>query len=214
MQPPALAADPGKDNILNIQGFLSMKSLFSHITIAALICMFCFAQPVRAEEKSEANISDILITTSKTHLLLFCTIKNSFNPQMIEGIKNGIPVTFTFLIELDKSVNNWFDTNLIKKTIQHTLTFDPLKEEFQVFLPERNNSTIATKSSEKAMELMTELNGIKIIERKELVPDAPYALRVKAKLAEKTLPMNMHYIVPFISLWDFETDWRTIEFNY
>jgi hypothetical protein len=61
---------------------------------------------------------------------------------------------------------------------------------------------------------MSELNGVKIIERHELIPDVLYALHVKAILAEKTLPMNMHYIVPFISLWDFETDWRTIEFRY
>ena len=61
---------------------------------------------------------------------------------------------------------------------------------------------------------MVELNGIKIIPRNTMEPDAPYAIHVKAKLAEKILPLYMHYIIPFVSLWDFETDWRTIEFRY
>ena len=38
--------------------------------------------------------------------------------------------------------------------------------------------------------------------------------RIKATLAETTLPLGIHYILPFTSLWDFETDWRTVEFRY
>lgn len=191
-----------------------MKSFFSHILIASLFCFLIFVPQSRAQERINPNISDILITTSKTHLLLFCTIKNSFTSEMMEGVRSGIPITFTFLVELEKIKKNWPDLKLGELTIQHTLSFDALKEEYQILIPERNNKIVTTKSIDKAQELMTELNGIKIIKRNELIPDAPYALHVKAKLAEKTLPMNMHYIVPFISLWDFETDWRTIEFRY
>ena len=191
-----------------------MKSFFLNIFFASLLSITLLVPQTRAAEKVDPNISDILITTSKTHLLLFCTIKNSFTEEMIEGVRNGIPITFTFLVELEKIKKNWFDVKLVEKTIQHTLTYDPLKEEYQILIPERNNKFVTTRSVEKARELMTELSGIKIIERSDLVPDAPYALHVKAKLAEKTLPMNMHYVVPFISLWDFETDWRTIEFRY
>ena len=191
-----------------------MKSFFSHILIAFIFCFLFLAPQSRAQEKIDPNISDILITTSKTHLLLFCTIKNSFTPEMMEGIRSGIPITFTFLVELEKIKKNWPDHSLVELTIQHTLSYDALKEEYQILIPERNNKTVTTRSIDKAQELMTEVSGVKIIKRSDLIPDAPYALHVKAKLAEKTLPMNMHYIVPFISLWDFETDWRTIEFRY
>jgi len=191
-----------------------MKSIFSNILIVSVLCILFFAPQSRAEKITDANISDFLITTSKTHLLLFCSIKNSFTPEMMEGVRNGIPVTFTFLVELEKIKKNWPDTTLVEQTIQHTLSYDPLREEYHILLPERNNNLVSTKSIDKAKEVMAELSGIKIIDRSELIPDAPYALHVKAKLTEKTLPLNMHYIVPFISLWDFETDWRTIEFRY
>ncbi|MCK5071461.1 MAG: DUF4390 domain-containing protein, partial [Desulfocapsa sp.] len=59
-----------------------------------------------------------------------------------------------------------------------------------------------------------EINGLKVIELKNLIPDSAYQLRVKAELFKKTLPMNIHYLIPFISMWDLETDWFTIEFTY
>jgi len=191
-----------------------MKFFFSSIPIALLFFFFFLLQPAVAEENKAPNISDILITTSQTHLLLFCSIKNSFTPEMIEGVRNGIPVTFTFQVELEKIVSNWFDSTLVDLTIHHTVAFDPLKEKYQVTLSEKPDNIITTPSLDKAIETMADLNGISVSGLDKLEPDAPYALHVKATLAEKTLPMNMHYLVPFISLWNFETDWRTIEFRY
>jgi hypothetical protein len=133
---------------------------------------------------------------------------------MVKGVQNGIPVTFTFLVELERTINNWPDSTLAEMTIQHTLTYDALKQQYRVTLPELSNGTITTDSLDKAMVAMSELNGIKVINRDVLVPDAPYALHVHATLAEKTLPLNIHYLVPFISLWNFETETRTIEFRY
>lgn len=162
----------------------------------------------------EPNITDIIITTSESHLLLYSSVKNCSDEEMLTGVRNGIPMTFTFWITLEQIKKNWPDATLINHTLTHTLTYDSLKEEYTIELSERDQQKITAESPEKAMEIMAELSGIKVIERKKLIPDSPYALHIKVKLAEKTLPLNMHYIVPFISLWDIETDWRTIEFRY
>lgn len=193
-----------------------MKS-FASLTLPFLLVL-TFLLPASAwakENDKNPNIADILITSSQTDLLLFCTIRNSFMPEMVEGVHNGIPITFTFLVKLEKIIKNWPDSTLAELSIQHTLTYDPIKQKYTVSLSERNAARpTVTDSIEKAMEVMSELSGIRIIRLAELEPDKPYALHVKAVLAEKTLPLKMHYIVPFISLWNFETDWRAIEFTY
>lgn len=193
-----------------------MKSFASFIFFLLLVLLFTLpsSAPAKENEEKKPNISDILITTSQTDLLLFCTIRNSFAPEMIEGVHNGFPVTFTFLIKLEKIIKNWPDSTLAEMSIHHTLTYDPIKQKYTVTLSERKSPPVVTGSIDKAIEVMSELSGIKVIRRNQLEPDKPYALHVKTTLAEKTLPLNMHYIVPFISLWDFETDWRTIEFTY
>ncbi|MDD3620221.1 MAG: DUF4390 domain-containing protein [Desulfobulbaceae bacterium] len=188
----------------------------SYPPVILIILLFLFsALPSSAWAKDEKPyLADILLTSSQTDLLLFCTIQNSFMADMIKGVQNGIPVTFTFLVKLEKINKNWPDSTLGEMTIHHTLAYDPIKQRYSVSLSERTTGAMVTDSIDRAMEVMAELNGIKIIPLAELEPDKPYALHVKAVLAEKTLPLNLHYIVPFISLWNFETDWRTIEFTY
>lgn len=190
-----------------------MKSFVITLFTTVLLIFSTSAHSFSAEEKGP-HIADILITTSQSHLLLFCTIKNSFTPEMIEGVQNGIPVTFTFHIELEQVNNKWFDKTITEMELNHTLTFDSLKEEYLIQQSEKPTTQIKTDDLVKAMEVMSELNGIKIIPRDKLIPDEPYAIHVQAKLAEKTLPLHLHNIIPFISLWDFETDLRTIEFHY
>ncbi len=183
-------------------------------TVRLLVCLLLFISfPAAAAEDQEPTIEDIIITTSSTDLLLFATVKNCFTEEMLEGVRNAIPLTFRFDVELDRVRNNWFDANLVEHNINHTMSYDPIKEEYQVAFSEKDRPEV-TRSEEKAKQLMADLSGIRVIALKELIADAPYALQVKATLVENTFPLGMHYIIPFTSLWNFETDWRTIEFRY
>jgi hypothetical protein len=178
-----------------------------------LVILVLFASPLAAREQ-QPDIKDIIITTSETHLILFATVAHGFTKEMIEGIQNGLPITFNFHIELDKVRSGWFDATLVEITLTHTLKYDAVRQEYSVQFSEKKGKISKTRSFEQAKQLMAEINGYPLIATRELEPDAPYALRIKATLAETTLPLGMHYILPFTSLWDFETDWRTVEFRY
>lgn len=188
-------------------------SLISRTVRLLVLAILFMCMPVQAANDKEPTIEDIIITTSSTDLLLFATVKNCFTETMLEGVRNGIPLTFRFDIQLDKVRNRWFDATLVEETINHTLSYDAIKETYQIDFSEKNRP-IVTRSQEKAKQLMAEISGLEVIPRKELIPDAAYALQIKATLVENTLPLGMHYIIPFTSLWNFETDWRTIEFRY
>jgi hypothetical protein len=188
------------------------KRFFRILAMLFILCQLTLI-PANAAEENDPAIDDIVITTSSTDLLLFATVKNSFTMEMMEGVRNGIPITFRFTIVLDKMRSAWFDQNIAEKTVNHTLRYDAVKQTFQVTFSEKNKPK-STKSAATAKQLMAELNGITIAALKDLIPDAPYALQIKATLVENTLPLGIHYVLPFTSLWNFETDWRTIEFRY
>jgi hypothetical protein len=61
---------------------------------------------------------------------------------------------------------------------------------------------------------MTEIHSLKIIPLSELEKGRQYQLRVKAEFSKKTLPFYLHYVLFFVSLWDFETDWYALDFIY
>lgn len=186
--------------------------------VSLIFLLFIFIAPASslliAQDNSTPELKDIIVTTSSTHLILFATVENSFTDQMITGVQNGIPITFTFYLELEKLRSKWFDASLVDTTITHTMTYDSLKEEYQIVRSDKKGKVKTTRSLEEAKQLMSELNSIQVIKLSELEPDAAYSLHLKATLEKNILPLGMHHVLPLTSLWDFETDWRIIEFRY
>jgi hypothetical protein len=71
-----------------------------------------------------------------------------------------------------------------------------------------------TKSFAEAQKWMTEVNSLKIIPLGQLEKGQQYQLRTKAEVSKQTLPYYLHYVLFFVSFWDIETDWYTIDFIY
>lgn len=160
------------------------------------------------------HFADIIITTSETHMLLFGELRNTLTDEMLDGLHSGIPVNFSFFVELEKNVPNWPDKELTVIEFDHSLSYDTLKEIYSVETEESSKKIITTTSLAEATKLINEINGLKIVELNRLEPDQTYRLKVKANLYKKTLPMSLHNVIPFVSWWDLNTDWYTVEFTY
>lgn len=167
------------------------------------------AKPIR-----KVTIKDLTATTSATHLIVFATLENSFTSEMIEILHSGIPLRFSFFIELYKTAENWPDEQITAFSFDHIMTFDTLKENYRVTLEENNNKVQPFRSLFEAQKMVNEINGIKVVELKQLIPDNLYKFKIRTELYQKTLPMSLHNILPFLSWWDVETEWHTIEFKY
>ncbi len=188
----------------------------------AFLCAFLIFLPLIAADGvgadgskiSGPHFTDIIVTTSDTHLLFFGELKNSLTSEMIEGLHSGIPVQFSFFVELEKVKPNWPDAELTSIEFSHSLSYDTLKQLYTVETGELSQKTHTVKTLEEALTLINEINGLKIVRLNELEPDQTYRLRVKADLYKKTLPLSLHSVIPFVSWWDLKTDWHSIEFIY
>lgn len=195
-----------------------MKKILQPIIFSVSVCLlaglFGLGAMVRPSCAQDASLEEVIVTNSSKDVLLYLKATNAFASDMEEGIKNGIPVTFTFFVELYRIRTFWPDEEIVSATFDHTLTYDNLKEEYRVELFEKKGKTIRTKSLDEAKVLMTQVNGFTVTRLDALIPDEEYLLKAKALLAEKTLPLYFHYVIPFWKLWDFETDWYDVEFRY
>ena len=180
------------------------------------LTLFIFLHTAHAENKQNKDVhfSDLIITTSKTHLLLFGLVNNGITEEMLQGLHNGIPIQFTFFVELNKKEKHWSDLQLTSLQFQHKLTYDTLQENYRLETNEKGPKTEIFPQLTNALKAMNEINGLQVLELSKLIPDSSYQLRIKAELYKKTLPLKLNYIVPFASWWDLETDWHTIEFTY
>lgn len=193
---------------------MSYKSFFLCLSLVLAI----FAAPAKGwtaiVKETQATIKELTATTSETHLIVFGVLQNSFNTEMIETLHSGIPLSFSFFIEFDKITENWPEEQVASLNFQHTMTFDTLKEIYKVTLEEENNKVLSFRSIFEAQKVINEINGAKVVELKQLIPDNRYRLKIRAELYRKTLPMSLHSIFPFLTWWDVETDWHSIEMKY
>ncbi len=195
---------------------------FRYATIGVLLCAFFLIVTLSIRESEGAasdsisgpHFTDIIVTTSDTHLLFFGELRNSMTPGMIEGLHSGIPLRFSFFVELERVQPNWPDKEITSIEFSHALSYDTLKQLYTIETEEISKKNHTVKTLEEALTLVNEINGLKIVALDELEPDQTYRLRVKADLNKKTLPLNLRTIVPFVSWWDLKTDWHSIEFIY
>jgi hypothetical protein len=191
-----------------------MKKLFPFLFIAAAIIFLSSRYTVSvAANEGDPGFSEITVTSSSSHLLFFAQLKNSFTEEMIEGLHSGLPVKFTFFVELAPTEEGWNSERSITLITNHIVTYDTLKDTYTVEIEESGKRFHTLDNLEDARQTANEINGLRIVELSELRPDTSYSIRVRADLYKKTLPMGLHTLIPFISWWDITTDWYSITFT-
>jgi hypothetical protein len=161
----------------------------------------------------EARLDDIIVTNTKDHLIVYLNVEDCFTEDMNRAIMNGIPAKFTFIVKLYEVRNAWFDRKIADIRLTHKIEYNTLKNEFTVFFP-GYNKTIVTKDADEANRLMSEVVALKVARLDALKRGSHYQLRLKAELDKIELPLNLDYVLFFLSLWDFETDWYSVVFKY
>lgn len=191
---------------------LCMKT--STVRIIALICaILVLAIPLQIQAQ-DAKLANIIVTNTRDNLLLYMTATDAFPPKIEEAIHSGVPTTFSFYINLHRVRGMWFDEKITHITLSHTLKYNSLKKEYIVTRSWEGSRSIIVKSLPKAKELMTEVDSLVIVPLDQLEKGQQYQISAKAELSKMTLPFYLHYLLFFVSFWDVETDWYTIDFIY
>ena len=187
------------------------KEIKLKISIAVILC---FLFPATALAENNAVIENIKLANTRDDLLTYFDVKKAFTPKINQAVLNGIPTTFSFYVTLYKTQGSWFDKKISDIQFKSTLKYHSLKKKFSVSRPWKDGSPVTVKTLKEARSLMTEVDNLKILPLDQLVKGDKYQLRIKAKLDKVTLPLSLHYVLFFVSFWDFETNWYLINFTY
>ncbi|MCG6910189.1 MAG: DUF4390 domain-containing protein [Deltaproteobacteria bacterium] len=189
-----------------------MTPVFKRTAIAISMCLLLlFADQAHA---LDARLKNIIVTNTRDDLLIYLTVEGAFTEDMQTAILSGVPTTFSFYVNLYRTRSLWFDKKLAELKITNTVKYDNLKNEFVIQRSWEDGKPIIVKSIEEAEKMMTEIDSLKVVPLNRLNKGDRYQIRTKAQLSKVTLPLYLHYVLFFVSMWDFETDWYTIDFIY
>ena len=178
------------------------------VAVLAACPPVCFAAPNKAE------ISNIVIDKNGKNLEASFRLIDCFNSDMEEAILNGVPTTFRIIVVVEKPSLLLIKSKVADFTLQHTIRYNRLNNEFQVDLPEHPQKILVTRNFDEAKKWMSTVDNLPVIPTCWLTKDQEYYLNVKAELSKVGLPLFFRYILFWVSLWDFETEWYTVEFLY
>jgi hypothetical protein len=183
------------------------------VSLILPVFMLLFVAVVPAYGR-KANLTDIVVTNTRDHLLLYFTVNNCFTPELNTAIESGLNTTFTFFVKVCEKRGLLWDKVVSSLEISHSIKYDHLKNVYEVKLSESNGKPVVVRSFEEAKKLMAEVAGLKVMPLQNLRKGRRYQVMMMAELDRIKLPLYLHYVLFFLSLWDFETDWATMDFRY
>jgi hypothetical protein len=154
------------------------------------------------------NIVNIGVATKGNYVVMNARLIDGFTEKISEAIESGVPMGFTFKIELRKENTAWVDSLVSSNTIRHKIQFDPLKKAYRFFEVGKNvRRKVITRNMSRYKKLMLNLKDIPIAPIFRLNPDEKYYVRVKADLETDRFWFPFNYIFFFVPFSDFETSW-------
>lgn len=182
-------------------------------SIAIFTSLFSIiAVPAFGDSSKVPAVDKVNIINKTDSVQVSFEVKNAFTKDIEDGIKSGIPTTFTFFIEILQKQGLWFDEKLAEMTFRHTIKYDTLKEEYEIVQGEKPQNTMRVKEIEQAKKIMAGGYNIIVKPVPALKKGKGYQLRIKATLDPVNLPFPLNYMLFFVSFWNYETDWHEKEF--
>lgn len=170
--------------------------------------------PVQAAPLSyTAQFTELTVALSDEGLQLFALLHKSVTDEMKEVLHSGIPLEFTFFVELFRTTGDASE-QLLSRSFTHTIQYNTLREEYRVTFEEKPNRNNTFSSLDKAVKALETLNGITVTQTGQLLPGNRYRLRLKADLFHKTLPPGLESFLPFLSWNSRKTQWQSVDFRY
>lgn len=162
----------------------------------------------------QAWLTNIVLTDTHDALRLYLAVEGPFSTKLEETLHSGLPVTFSFSIKLYQRRGFWPKKKVVDIFLSHTAKYNSLKKTYVISRSWDEKTPVTVYSVDAARKLMTEIDGIDVIALARLERNRRYQIQTQATLERVTLPYHLHHVLFFLSLWNVETDWYTIDFIY
>ncbi len=180
-----------------------------------LLAAFVLFAPEVCRAAGEARVMGFSVSGMDSLKVSF-SVRDAFTKEMEDALKSGLPIAFTFNVELDRVRSMWIDEELGAWEFRHVVRYDTLKDEYVVSRDEANgngDSGVRTKDFNEMKEIMSALTLARIAPQKAFEAGESYELRAKATLKTVTLPFFLDHVLFFVKAWNIETDWFSYHFS-
>lgn len=164
--------------------------------------------PTLSSFAESPDIVNIGVATKGKYVVVNARLIDGFTDNILEAIGNGVPMGFTYKIELRKENTVWSDSLISSNTVRHKVQYDSLKKAYRFSEAGKNvRRKVITRKTSRYQKLMLTLKDIPVAPIYRLDPNQKYYVRVRADLETDRFWFPFNYIFFFVPFNDFETSW-------
>ena len=158
--------------------------------------------------EASPSLVNIGVGTKGKIVVMNARLIDGFNDSIMDAIENGIPISFTFTVELRQKNNLWNDALVSSNTINHIIQYDSLKKVYRFSESGKGvKRKIITRNKEKYQKLMLKLENIPIASIRRLTSNEKYYIRVKANLETDHMWFPFNHLFSYLPFNNFEASW-------
>ncbi|MGD2099263.1 MAG: DUF4390 domain-containing protein [Desulfobacterales bacterium] len=154
-----------------------------------------------------AEISDVVIDTSRDHLLLSVKIRDIGSGEVNASPVEAASATIIFSIALYEVKPFWFDKKMAHHTATNTIMRDSNKNEYRLLRSWDSGPPLKVDALNQTRLLMAEISKLRVMPLAGLEKGRTYQIRVRAVCQDK----NAFIFSPAEC---FKTDWHTVDFIF
>lgn len=158
---------------------------------------------------SEGRVRNVTVDIVNKEILVSADLVSGFNNEIADDIQNGISKDFYYYVLLKKKQKNWFDEELVSKTVRYHVKYDTLKKQYLVLQIEGAQVTHESifNDFEAMKQKISRIERVKLAPVRMLNTRRRYYVSVKSQMKATKLPLRLETLLFFIPFLELDTPW-------
>lgn len=176
------------------------------------LLLILFTVPNNLFAAGSERIKNVVTEIRNQEIVVTAELVDGFNREIINDIHDGIPKDFYYYLLLKRKQKNWFDEEILAKTIRYTVKYDTLKKKYTIVQRDGERVVENTVDDIETMKrIVAKIDRVKLAPIRFLRPRNRYYVSVKSQMKAAKLPFYIDYFLFFIPFLELDTPWADSE---
>jgi Domain of unknown function (DUF4390) len=124
------------------------------------------------------------------------------------GLAEGVPLTVELHLDIERVRQLLPNSRVAELTQRYHLQYNAVSARY-ILRNDNSGQQESLGTVDAAIEQLSEVHGLPVLDKALLVPDRRYEANVRAKVDYGTVPFTMRLVMFWVSDWHRESDWYT-----
>jgi hypothetical protein len=183
--------------------------LMRQLVVAAACLLTVLASPCRAEGlegRFEVRSADLELKDGVYHLN--ARLDLPVGDAVRRGLAEGVPLSLELDLDVERVRQLLPNSRVAELTQRYHLQYNAVSARY-ILRNDNSGQQQSLGTVDAALELLSEVRGLPVLDRALLSPDRRYEASVRAKIDYGSVPFSLRMLMFWVNEWHRESDWYT-----